>query len=142
MCRYRHLPNVPNLKKIDLLKLKKGGHLCLNQKNHQIILPEKYYHQYFIELLLFVQKYSVHLMGAAEELFIHDFHKLGLDAQCLFIRLSNRRGPYFRLDKLKYDEISSLESAAKELEVSGFISRELDPDERIFKALYQSRTES
>ena len=72
-------------------------------------------------------------MGAAEELFIHDFHKLGIDAQCLFIRLSNRRGPYFRLDKLKYDEISSLESATKELELSGFISRELDPDEKIFK---------
>ena len=72
-------------------------------------------------------------MGAAEELFIHDFHKLGIDAQCLFIRLSNRRGPYFRLDKLKYDEISSLESATKELELSGFISRALDPDEKIFK---------
>ena len=102
-------------------------------KKSPIILPEKYYHQYFIELLLFVQKYSAHLMGAAEELFIHDFNKLGIDAQCLFIRLSNRRGPYFRLDKLKYDEISSLESATKELELSGFISRELDPDEKIFK---------
>ena len=102
-------------------------------KKSSIVLPEKYYHQYFIELLLFVQKYSVHLMGAAEELFIHDFQKLGIDAQCLFIRLSNRRGPYFRLDKLKYDEISSLKSASKELELSGFISRELDPDEKIFK---------
>tara|TARA_B110000046_G_scaffold122970_1_gene129519 strand:+ start:2386 stop:4059 length:1674 start_codon:yes stop_codon:yes gene_type:complete len=102
-------------------------------KNQPIILPEKYYHQYFIEVLAFVQKYSAHLMGPAEELFIRDFNKLGLDAQCLFIRFSNRRGPYFRLDKLKYDEISSIEAATKELEVSGFISRELDPDEKIFK---------
>jgi hypothetical protein len=125
------LTEYAQFEKIRLIEVKERLTSMSKSKKPQIILPEKYYHQYFIELLLFVQKYSVHLMGATEELFIHDFHKLGLDAQCLFIRLSNRRGPYFRLDKLKYNEISSLESAAKELEVSGFISRELDPDERI-----------
>ncbi len=133
MCVGIALTEYAQFEKIRLIEVKERRTSMSKSKKPQIILPEKYYHQYFIELLLFVQKYSVHLMGATEELFIHDFHKLGLDAQCLFIRLSNRRGPYFRLDKLKYNEISSLESAAKELEVSGFISRELHPDERIFK---------
>ena len=103
-------------------------------KNEPIILPQKYYHQYFMEVLAFVKKYSAHLMGPEEELFILDFNKLSLDAQCLFIRLSNRRGPYFRLDKLKYDEISSIEAATKELKFSGFISSEFDVNEKIFEA--------
>lgn len=102
-------------------------------KNEPIILPQKYYHQYFMEVLAFVKKYSTHLMGPEEELFILDFNKLSIDAQCLFIRLSNRRGPYFRLDKLNYDEISSIETTTKELEFSGFISSEFDVNEKIFE---------
>ena len=106
----------------------------LKSKNEPIILPQKYYHQYFMEVLAFVKKYSDHLMGPEEELFILDFNKLSLDAQCLFIRLSNRRGPYFRLDKLNYNEISSIEAATKELKFSGFISSEFDVNEKIFEA--------
>ncbi len=102
-------------------------------KNNPIILPQKYYHQYFTEVLAFVEKYSAHLMGPEEQLFILDFNKLSLDAQCLFIRLSNRRGPYFRLDKLRYDEISSIEAATKELKFSGFISSEFDINKKIFE---------
>ena len=30
------LTEYAQFEKIDLLKLKKGGHLCLNQKNHQL----------------------------------------------------------------------------------------------------------
>ena len=102
-------------------------------KNEPIILPQKYYHQYFMEVLAFVKKYSTHLMGPEEKLFILDFNKLSIDAQCLFIRLSNRKGPYFRLDKLNYDEISSIETTTKELEFSGFISSEFDVNEKIFE---------
>ena len=102
-------------------------------KNEPIILPQKYYHQYFMEVLAFVKKYSTHLMGPEEELFILDFNKLSIDAQCLFIRLSNRKGPYFRLDKLNYNEISSIETTTKELEFSGFISSEFDVNEKIFE---------
>ena len=102
-------------------------------KNGPIILPQKYYHQYFIEVIAFVQKHSAHLMGPEEEQFILDFNKLSMDAQCLFIRLSNRKGPYFRLDKLKYDEISSIEAATKELEFSEFISSKFDLNEKIFE---------
>ncbi len=102
-------------------------------KNKPITLPQKYYHQYFTEVLAFVKKYSAHLMGPEEKVFMLDFNKLSMDAQCLFIRLSNRRGPYFRLDKLKYDEISSIEAATKELKFSGFISSEFDLNERIFE---------
>jgi hypothetical protein len=47
--------------------------------------------------------------------------------------LSNRRGPYFRLDKLNYDEISSIQTTTKELEFSGFISSEFDVNEKIFE---------
>ena len=113
-----------------------------NSKIKPIILPQKYYHQYFTEVLSFVKKYSAHLMGPEEKVFILDFNKLSMDAQCLFIRLSNRRGPYFRLDKLKYDEISSIEAATKELKFSGFISSEFDLNERIFEVFTKGRAKS
>ena len=67
------LAECTQFEKNPLIEVKERRTSMSKLKKSPIILPEKYYHQYFIELLLFVQKYSVHLMGAAEELFIHDF---------------------------------------------------------------------
>jgi len=86
----------------------------------KIILPEKYYYAYFEELLLFVQKHSGHLIDSVLIDFIDHFFKLSEDARCLFVRMCNRRGQFFRPQTFDYPEIASIEGSLDELYDSGF----------------------
>lgn len=70
-----------------------------------IELPEKYYLDYFEMLISHVQKHYGKLLSKEEKRFIRRFYNLPEDAQCLFLRLVNRRGMYFRMDKISYEEI-------------------------------------
>jgi len=94
-------------------------------ESEKIILPPKYYLDYFRDLLAFIQKGSSHLLSADDVIFIQLFEALTEDAQCLMVRMMNRKGAYFRLDKLAYEEIGSIPQAAEELVASGLAS--LDP---------------
>ncbi|WP_234733115.1 VRR-NUC domain-containing protein [Tellurirhabdus bombi] len=89
----------------------------------QIELPPKYYLDYFRYLIGFVQRMYTHLLNAEEQAFIRRFESLTEDAQCLFVRFSNRRGDFFRIDKLSYREIDELPAAVGELLLNGFIER-------------------
>jgi hypothetical protein len=95
--------------------------IMFESKAEPIILPERYYHHYFCELLAFVQKHSPHLIGPSEWEFLSAFNLLTQNAQCLFIRFCNRKGPYFRLDKLTYSEISDINGSIEDLENAHFI---------------------
>lgn len=68
------------------------------------------------------------LLTEEEAAFADGFRALSQDAQRLFVRLISRKGPCFRLDRLRYPEIDSLEAAALELEERGFLDRALDAD--------------
>ncbi len=94
-----------------------------------IILPEKYYLDYFNYLIDFVQRHYEHVLDAPEYLFIQHFERLSEDAKCLYLRFSNRKGDYFRFDKIKYQEITDASSAKVELHSEGFIdiNQSLDP---------------
>ncbi|MCV9388888.1 VRR-NUC domain-containing protein [Reichenbachiella ulvae] len=86
----------------------------------KIILPEKYYLDNFKYVLDFVrQKYEA-LLREPEFNFIDDFHSLSEDAQCLYVRLSNRKGRFFRMVKLQYAEIPDIHRAHEELLSTGF----------------------
>lgn len=76
-----------------------------------IELPEKYYLDYFRMLLEHVQKQYAGILSASEKCFIRSFEKLPEDAQCLFIRLANRRGLFFRMHKIQYQEIEDADAA-------------------------------
>jgi hypothetical protein len=76
-----------------------------------IELPEKYYLDYFEMLIMHVQKHYGDILSKEEKSFIRRYYNLPEDAQCLFLRLVNRRGQYFRIDKISYEEISDLPSA-------------------------------
>ncbi|WPP49531.1 VRR-NUC domain-containing protein [Catalinimonas niigatensis] len=76
-----------------------------------IELPEKYYLDYFRMLLEHVQTQYAKILSPSEKSFIRSFHKLGEDAQCLFIRLVNRRGVFFRMNKIQYQEVEHPEAA-------------------------------
>ncbi len=86
-----------------------------------VILPEKYYLDYFNYLIEFVCTHYDHVLDAPEYLFIQDFNNLSEDAKCLYLRFSNRRGDFFRFSKVQYAEIQDKESAKNELLHHAFI---------------------
>jgi len=89
----------------------------------QIELPEKYYLDNFEALLRFVQDKSGYLMSRKEKNFVRKFSALPEDARCLFVRLTNRKGSFFRLDKLSYAEIENILESADLLCEQRFLSR-------------------
>lgn len=90
-------------------------------KNDPIILPEKYYLDYFNYVLEFVERQYEHILDKPEHLFYQAFRDLSEQAKCLYLRFSNRRGDYFRLSKIFYTEIPDVNSAKDELASQGFI---------------------
>ncbi|GAA4398681.1 hypothetical protein GCM10023187_09530 [Nibrella viscosa] len=89
----------------------------------KIELPSKYYLDNFRYLLDFVQRLYGGLMNEAEWDFVRRFDALTEDAQCLFVRFSNRKGLFFRVNKLNYKEIEELPAALGELLLGGFAER-------------------
>ena len=49
------------------------------------------------------------------------YSEVSLDAQRLFARMLTRKGPYYRIDSLDYDEIGDKDCAIKELQDSRLI---------------------
>ncbi len=78
-------------------------------------LAPDYYLANFRFLLDWVWERYADLLTVDEQEFIQSFHQLEHDAQCLLVRLSGRKGPLFRRDKLAYREIESLDTAAQQL---------------------------
>nr|WP_246440546.1 VRR-NUC domain-containing protein [Rhabdobacter roseus] len=76
---------------------------------------------YFGYLLDFVQKMYGHILNPSEEAFLARFQELSEDARCLFIRFSNRRGAFFRVNALAYAEIEDIPAALTELISRGFL---------------------
>lgn len=89
----------------------------------KIILTPRYYLDNFRYVLDFVKRLYGTLLADAEWDFVNRFDALSLDAQCLYVRFSNRKGLFFRPNKLQYTEITDLPAAADELLRSGFIDR-------------------
>lgn len=78
-------------------------------------LAPDYYLTNFRFLLDWVWERYADLLSADEQGFIQSFKQLDHDAQCLLVRLSSRKGPLFRRDKLNYSEIQSIDIAAQQL---------------------------
>ena len=84
-------------------------------KGPPLELPEKYYLDYFGTLVSHVQKHYAYILSQQEKRFIRRFYNLSEDAQCLFLRLANRRGLYFRMEKINYQEIEHQDMALEML---------------------------
>lgn len=78
-------------------------------------LPVYYYLDHFIEMLQFVEKTYGEILTVEHRSFIATFHGLSRDAQCLLIRMINRKASVFDRSLFKYAEISNLEKAAQDL---------------------------
>ncbi|XOV93720.1 MAG: VRR-NUC domain-containing protein [Bacteroidota bacterium] len=93
-------------------------------EKEKIILPPRYYLDYFNYLIEFIEKHSGHLLGEDDIRFIEQYRSLETDAQCLFIRMLNRKGEFFRLDKLQYPEIEIYGESLDNLNNLEFITLE------------------
>lgn len=89
--------------------------------HQKVILSPRYYLDNFRYVLDFVKRLYGNLLNDTEWDFIRRFESLSLDAQCLYVRFSNRKGLFFRVNKLQYAEITDLPAAIRELLQAGFI---------------------
>lgn len=91
-------------------------------------IPEDYYRRNFLFLLNQVRGLYDDLLQPDELDFIHKFSCLDNRAQCLYVRLLTRVGPYYLVDKLNYTEVGDTPQASQILAQSGLvcINPELD----------------
>lgn len=85
-------------------------------------LPDTYYLDYFNFLLEFIQKNYSGIINKREEKFFKKFKNMSFDAQCLFVRLANRKGAFFRESRLFYREIENVSLSIEELRRNGLVS--------------------
>ena len=78
-------------------------------------LPVYYYHDHFLEMLSFVRTTYGPILTDEHDTFVLRFQSLSKDAQCLLIRMVNRRGAIFNRTLFRYAEISDVERAAEDL---------------------------
>jgi DNA polymerase-3 subunit epsilon len=82
-------------------------------------LPVYYYHDHFVEMLAFVRATYGSILTDEHDVFVTRFQHLSKNAQCLLIRMVNRRGTIFNRSLFRYAEISNLERAADDLLACG-----------------------
>lgn len=93
------------------------------------VLPPLYYQTHFFEMLEFVEKHYGNLLGPKEQHFITSLKSFSISAQCVYVRMVNRKGVVFDKNKFsKYSEIENLESAFSELASAGFTRPPLESD--------------
>ncbi len=84
-------------------------------------LPTFYYHQHFLELLDFVAGHYGHVLDERDTRLIGEFRALDRPARCLYVRLVNRKGRIFAINKLRYPEIGDLGGPLAALGAGGWV---------------------
>lgn len=87
------------------------------------VLPPTYYRDHFLEMIGFVTSVYGGMLSDDELGFIDDFHALSLTAQCLYVRMNNRKKAVFGVADLSYSEIEDVEDGLAELLDTGFARR-------------------
>ena len=82
-------------------------------------LVPHYYRDNFQVLCDTVEAQYGDLLNTPEQQFLQCFHTLSSDAQCLYVRLVSRVGPWFRESKLVYPELGPMPPALDSLLASG-----------------------
>jgi DNA polymerase-3 subunit epsilon len=100
----------------------------------KIELPPKYYLAHFQELRENLLSQYGSFFEQAHHDFFRDFDSLAEDSQCLYLRLVNRKGKIFFLEKLRYKEIDNWEGALEELFTKKFVRNISDNDWEEFLA--------
>jgi DNA polymerase-3 subunit epsilon len=89
-------------------------------------LPTFYYHSHFVEMMEFVEANYAHVLLDSHVAFIRDFGRLPGDAQCLYVRLVNRKGNVFASNRLKYPELGDTQALVAILREHGWLESPSD----------------
>ncbi len=84
-------------------------------------LPTFYYHSHFVEMMQFVEAGYGHVLLDGHAAFIRDFERLPRNAQCLYVRLVNRKGKVFAINRLKYPELGDTRPLVATLREQGWL---------------------
>jgi len=84
-------------------------------------LPTFYYHSHFVEMMQFVEAGYGHVLQDDHVAFMRDFERLPRDAQCLYVRLVNRKGRVFAVNRLKYPELGDTAPLVATLREQGWV---------------------
>jgi DNA polymerase III subunit epsilon len=95
-------------------------------------LPVYYYHDHFVEMVAFVRATYGSILTDEHDAFVVRFQHLSKDAQCLLVRMVNRRGAIFNRSLFRYAEISDLERATDDLLACGQARRLREEDYAAF----------
>ena len=93
-------------------------------------LPTFYYHTHFVEMLEFVMRHYAHALLEEHVRFADEFRALPRPAQCLYVRLVNRKGRVFARDRIRYPELGSTAPLIAALERAGWVG---PPDAKHFE---------
>jgi DNA polymerase-3 subunit epsilon len=85
------------------------------------VLPTYYYHSHFVEMMEFIEANYSHVLLDSHVAFIRDFERLPKDAQCLYVRLVNRKGKVFAGNRLKYPELGDTQVLVAILREQGWL---------------------
>ncbi len=85
------------------------------------VLPTFYYHTHFVEMMRLVEANYGHVLLEDHVAFIRDFERLPTHAQCLYVRLVNRKGRVFAGNRLKYPELGDTGGLLATLREHGWV---------------------
>lgn len=91
----------------------------------KVELPPKYYLDHFYEMLRTLRSVHWHLLDDEHKNLIYRFEALSEDAQCLFIRMANRKGRLFEKASFQFD-------CWAELQASHLVRVPHEADEELF----------
>jgi hypothetical protein len=92
-----------------------------NAKAARFVLEDGYYHQHMQELLHYVQQVQAPLWPDACDITIQRYLGVSQDAQRLWLRLVQRKGPCFMLAQLDYADIGNIHEAWQQLLAVGLL---------------------
>jgi hypothetical protein len=101
---------------------------ALPQPAEHQIGSSPYYLNDFNAVIDGVRGQYAELLNPAETSYLQRLATLSEPARMLYARLVNRKGPYFRVDRLAYPEIGDVEAAIAELADGAFLQRVLPTD--------------
>jgi hypothetical protein len=94
-------------------------------------LPAGYHLTNFLTLIRFVRNQYADLLLPEEAAYCDDFEALSTQAQSLYVRLILRKGPVFRSDKIRYEDIENISATADELSKCGFLNSQVEETELV-----------
>ncbi len=96
------------------------------------VLPAKYYLTHFFEFLQFLETHYQSCFEAEHKAFLEDFLSLSEDAQCVYVRMINRKAQVFSAKEFsKYKEIEAPQVALQELKANGFAENIVEAEKEL-----------